>query len=153
MTTKIYKLSSLVNDKVYIGSTCNPLNVRMAQHILSHYAFKSGNNSTRVSSFDIIDTEEYKIELLEECSIQDRFIREQYFIDTIKCINKNSAYTGIQGNQKTKESWAFYQRQHYAKNRDAHLARKIRYKNNNRESIRNKYKIKKIFQQLPFSLI
>jgi hypothetical protein len=150
---KIYRLSSLVNDKVYIGSTCNPLNVRMAQHILSHWAFKSGNNSTRVSSFDIIDTEEYKIELLEECSIEERFIREQYYISTTKCINKNSAYTGIQGNQKTKESWASYQRQHYAKNRDAHLARKTRYNNNNKETIRNKYKTKKLFQQLPFSLI
>jgi len=147
---KIYKLSSLVNDKVYIGSTCNPLNVRMAQHILSHYAFKSGNNSTRVSSFDIIDTEEYKIELLEECSIEERFIREQYFIDTIKCINKNSAYTGIQGNQKTKESWNYYQRMHYHANRDAHLARKRRYNNSMKDSIKNKYKIKKLFQQLPF---
>lgn len=147
---KIYKLSSLVNDKVYIGSTCNPLNVRMAQHILSHWAFKSGNNSTRVSSYDIIDTEEYKIELLEECSIQDRFIREQYFIDTIKCVNKNSAYTGIIGNQKTKESWASYQRAHYALNRDAHLARKRRYNNSMKDSIKNKYKIKKLFQQLPF---
>lgn len=150
---KIYKLSSLVNDKVYIGSTCNPLNVRMAQHILSHWAFKSGNNSTRVSSFDIIDTEEYKIELLEECSIEERFIREQYYIDTIKCINKNSAYTGIIGNQKTKESWRQYQKAHYHANRDAHLARKTRYNNNNKETIRNKYRIKKRFEQLPFSLI
>jgi len=150
---KIYILSSLVNDKVYIGSTCNPLNVRMAQHILSHYAFKSGNNSTRVSSYDIIDTEEYKIELLEECSIEERFIKEQYYIDTIKCVNKNKCFTGIIGNQKTKESWAAYQRQHYALNRDAHLARKKRYNNSIKDSIKNKYKIKKLFQQLPFSLL
>lgn len=148
---KIYKLSSL-NDKVYIGSTCNPLNVRMAQHILSHWAFKSGNNSKCISSYDIIDTEEYKIELLEECSIQDRFKVEQKWIDSSKCVNLNSAYTGIIGNQKTKESWNYYQKQHYALNRDAHKARKIRYYNANKYKIQSKYKIKRMFQHLPFSL-
>jgi hypothetical protein len=149
---KIYKLSSLVNDKVYIGSTCNPLNVRMAQHILSHWAFKSGNNSKCISSFDIIDSEEYKIELLEECSIEERFKIEQKWIDSSKCVNKNSAYTGITGNQKTKESWAAYQRAHYHANRQAHMARKIRYYNANKDKIRTKYKIKQLYRQLPFSL-
>lgn len=147
---KIYKLSSLVNDKIYIGSTCNPLNVRMAQHILSHWAFKSGNNSKCISSYDIIDSEEYKIELLEECSIKERFIREQNYISLTKCVNKNSAYSEF--NQKTKESWATYQRQHYALNRHAHLSRKLTYYYKNKDSIRNKYKIKKIFEELPFSL-
>jgi len=150
MTAKIYKLSSLVNDKVYIGSTYNPLNVRMAQHILSHWAFKSGNNSKCISSFDIIDTEEYKIELIEECTIEERFKIEQKWIDNIKCVNKNKCYTGIEGNQKEKASWAAYQRAHYHANRDSHIARKIRYYIANKDSIRNKRQIKKLFQQLPF---
>lgn len=149
---KIYRLSSLVNDKVYIGSTCNPLNVRMAQHILSHWAFKSGNNSKCISSYDIIDTEEYKIELLEECSIEERFKMEQKWIDTIKCVNKNKCYTGIIGNQKSKESWRQYQKAHYHANRDAHMARKTRYYNANKDKIQNKYKVKRLYQHLPFSL-
>jgi hypothetical protein len=148
---KIYKLSSLVNDKVYIGSTRNPLNVRLAQHILSHYAFQSGNNSKCISSFDVINSGEYKIELLEECDLEERFKREQYWIDNIKCINKNSAYTGIVGDQKSKESWRAYQRTHYALNRDAHLARKHRYYQLNKSKIQNKYKIVKYFQSLPYS--
>jgi len=147
---KIYKLSSLVNDKVYIGSTCNPLNVRMAQHILSHWAFKSGNNSKCISSFDIIDTEEYKIELLEECSIEDRFIREQHYIDTIKCVNKNKSYSNF--NQKSKKSWATYQRDYYHANPIPHRLRKKAYYTSNKDSIKNKYKIRKLFQTLPFSL-
>jgi hypothetical protein len=146
---KIYKLSSLINDKVYIGSTCNPLNVRMAQHILAHWAYKSGNNSRCISSFDIIDTEEYKIELLEECNIEERFIREQYYIDTIKCINKNSAYTGIEGNQKDKKSWASYQRQHYANNKEAHLARKLRYYNSIKQELKHRRCIARYFRELP----
>jgi hypothetical protein len=146
---KIYRLSSLVNNKVYIGSTCNPLNVRMAQHILAHWAYKSGNNSKCISSFDVIDSEEYKIELLEECDIEERFIREQYYIDTIKCINKNSAYTGIEGNQKDKASWAAYQREHYAKNKEAHLARKLRYYNNIKQGLKNRRRIARYFRELP----
>jgi hypothetical protein len=147
---KIYKLSSLVNDKVYIGSTCNPLNVRMAQHILSHWAFKSGNNSKCISSYDIIDTEEYKIELLEECSIEERFIREQLYISLTICCNKNSAYSKY--NQKSKESWATYQKSYYHANPIPHRLRKKAYYTSNKDSIKNKYKIRKLFQTLPFSL-
>ena len=150
MTAKIYKLSSLVNNKVYIGSTCNPLNVRMAQHILSHWAFKSGNNSKCISSYDIIDMEEYKIQLIEECDIQNRLIREQYYIDTIKCINKNSAYSEF--NQKTKESWKNYQKKYYHANPLPHQLRKLSYYYKNKETIKNKRQIKKRFENLPFSL-
>jgi hypothetical protein len=150
----IYKLYSIVNPLlIYIGSTRKPLQVRLANHIIAWDSFKRGLNKSKISSYEIIDSEEYGIELLEECDMNDRYIREQYFIDLLPCCNKNSAYTGIIGNQKTKESWASYQRQHYALNRDAHLARKTRYNNNNKETIRNKYRIKKLFQQLPFSLI
>jgi hypothetical protein len=144
----IYKLFN--SSKTYIGSTGNPLSVRLAQHILSHHSYKSGNNTKCVSSYDIIEEGSFEIELLETCSFEERYIREQFYIDNIKCINKNSAYTGIVGDQKTKESWAFYQRQHYAKNREAHLARKTRYYNQNKEKIKQKYGIAKLFQKLPY---
>jgi hypothetical protein len=119
---------------------------------LSHFAFKSGNNSKRISSYDIIDTEEYKIELLEECSVEDRFKREQYYIDTIKCLNKNASYTGIEGNQKTKEAWNRYQKSHYAKNKEAHLARKARYYNSIKQGLKDRRLTAKYFRELPFSL-
>lgn len=146
----VYKLYSIVNPLlIYIGSTTKSLQVRLANHIIAWDSFKRGLNKSKLSSYEIIESGEYGIELLEECSIEERFIREQHYIDSSNCCNLNSAYTGIIGNQKTKESWAAYQRAHYALNRDAHLARKIRYNNNNKDSIKNKYKIKKLFQQLP----
>jgi hypothetical protein len=144
----IYKLFN--SSKTYIGSTGNPLSVRLAQHILSHHSFKTGNNTKCVSSYDIIDEGSFEIELLETCNLEERFKREQYWMDSIPNINKNSAYTGIIGNQKTKESWAFYQRMHYIKNRADHIARKIRYYNQNKEKIKQKYNIVKLFQKLPF---
>jgi len=152
--TSIYRLYSITNPElIYIGSTTKPLPVRLAGHVLDHYQVKCGNTSKKVSSFDVIETGHYGIELLEECSIKERFKVEQKWIDSSKCVNKNKCYTGIVGNQKDKASWAAYQRQHYALNRDAHINRKTRYYIANKDSIQNKYRAKKRFQQLPFSLL
>jgi hypothetical protein len=147
----IYKLYSITNPSlIYIGSTAKNIQVRLSQHVIAWDSYKTGLNQKRISSYEIIETEEYGIELIETCSSEDRFKREQYWMDNIKCINKNSAYTGIEGNQKTKESWCAYQREHYIKNREAHLARKTRYYNQNKEKIRRKYDIVKLFQKLPY---
>jgi len=149
----IYKLYSLVNPLlIYIGSTTKHLQVRLSQHIISWDAFKTGLNSKKISSYKVIDSGEYAIQLLDEVDINDRYIREQYFIELYPCLNKNSAYTGITGNQKTKESWAAYQRQHYALNRQVHLSRKLSYYKSNKGLIQKKYRAKKLFQRLPFSL-
>jgi hypothetical protein len=56
---KIYTIRSHLTDKIYIGSTCNSLNVRMAQHI---YNFKKGRNTT---SFNLLEYPDAYIELLE----------------------------------------------------------------------------------------
>jgi len=149
---KIYKLYSITNPElIYIGSTGLDLQVRLAQHILSWDSFKRGINTKRISSYEIIDSGEYGIEEIESCSVEERFIREQLYISLTICCNKNSAYSEF--NQKTKESWAAYQRAHYHANRQAHLSRKLSYYKSNREKIQKKYRAKKLFQYLPFSLI
>jgi len=148
---KIYRLYSITNSElVYIGSTGLDLQVRLAQHILSWDSFKRGINTKKISSYQIIDSGEYGIEEIESCLLEDRFIREQHYIDTIKCINKNSAYSEY--NQKTKESWKIYQKNYYHINPLPHQLRKLSYYNKNKDSIKNKYKIRKLFQTLPFSL-
>jgi len=146
---KIYKLYSITKpDLIYIGSSGLDLQVRLAQHILSWDSFKRGINSKRISSYEIIDSGEYGIELLEECSTEERFIREQYFIDLIPCCNKNSAFSEF--NQKSKESWKIYQKKYYHANPLPHQLRKLAYYYRNKDSIRNKRLIKKRFEELPF---
>jgi hypothetical protein len=146
---KIYKLYSITNPElIYIGSTGLDLQVRLAQHILSWDAFKRGLNTKKISSYQIIDSGEYGIEKIESCLAKERFIREQLHISLTKCVNKNNAYSEF--NQKTKESWNYYQKAHYHANREAHMARKLRYYNANKDKIKNKYKIKRLYQQLPF---
>jgi len=147
----VYKLYSITKpDLIYIGSTGLDLQVRLAQHILSWDSFKRGKNIKKISSYQIIDTGEYGIQELESCSVEERYKIEQKWIDSSNCCNLNSAYTGIIGNQKTKESWAAYQKAHYHANPLPHQLRKLSYYYRNKETIKNKYKIKKLFQQLPF---
>jgi len=151
----IYRIYSVTHPElIYIGSTTQPLPVRLARHVLGHYQVKCGKTTNKVSSFDIIETGQYGIELIEHCDIKERYKREQANIELFSTCNKNSAYTGIQScNQKDKASWAEYQRQHYKINRDAHMARKTRYYNANKDKIRTKYKVKQLYRQLPFSLV
>jgi len=144
----IYRIYSVINPElIYIGSTTTPLPVRLARHVLGHYQVKSGNTSRKVSSFDIIETGHYGIELIENCSIEERYKREQVNIELFSTCNKNRAL----GHVKSLSGLAAYQRQHYKNNKDAHIARKLRYYNANKGKIRNKYNMKKNFQQLPFN--
>lgn len=148
----VYKLYSITKpDLIYIGSTGLDLQVRLAQHIICWDSFKRGLNTKKISSYEIIDSGEYGIEEIESCLLEERFKIEQYYISLTKCVNRNSAYSEF--NQKTKESWATYQRQYYNINSLPHRLRKKAYYYRNKDSIKNKYKIRKLFQSLAFSLI
>lgn len=146
----IYRIYSVTHPElIYIGSTTQPLPVRLARHVLGHYQVKCGKTTNKVSSFDIIETGQYGIELIEYCDIKERYKREQANIELFSTCNKIRAWSEY--DVKTPSGWAEYQRQHYKLNRDVHIARKLRYYNANKEKIRNKYNIKKHFQQLPFN--
>jgi len=72
------------DDQVYVGSTKNSLEKRMQVHT---------RNINKCSSRQLIDLGNFKISLIEEVSDQDRYIREQYWIDQLDCVNKNKAFT------------------------------------------------------------
>jgi hypothetical protein len=56
---KLYAIRSHQTEKIYIGSTCNALNVRMAQHRACH------RSSQQVSSYNLLEYSDAYIELLE----------------------------------------------------------------------------------------
>jgi hypothetical protein len=92
---KIYKIH--VDEDVYIGSTIMSLKRRLWHHI-----------NCNTSSLDIKD-KNCSIELIEKysCNNNDELRkREQYYIDSIDCLNKRMAY-------QTKEN-----RKDYKKNND-----------------------------------
>tara|TARA_B110000208_G_scaffold184568_1_gene238614 strand:+ start:667 stop:1176 length:510 start_codon:yes stop_codon:yes gene_type:complete len=86
---KVYKLICHTTGNCYIGSTKNSLEWRLKTH-------KNPINQCR--SKEIIEGGNYEMILLEEVegTELDLLKREQYYIDTIECVNYKSAY-------KTKE--------------------------------------------------
>jgi hypothetical protein len=84
---KIYKIVDNSNGNTYIGSTCEPtLACRLSKH---KYDYK--NQLKRLTSSQIFANNDYNIILIESypCNSRDELhARERYYIETIKCVNK-----------------------------------------------------------------
>ena len=90
---KIYKIVCNITDKVYIGSTCKKLlSQRLAGHVSRYNSFKKGTYHY-VSSFDVLQENNYYIELLElvPCNLKDELlVKEKYYIKNNNCVNKHN---------------------------------------------------------------
>ena len=103
---KIYKLVSKHTDRIYIGSTFQPLTNRVSQH---RSAYKT--QKAYVSSFVLFELGPVDIELIEEHPDIDPDTlhqREAYYVSTFAglCVNKNNPHTGL----SAKEYMSNYQR-------------------------------------------
>ena len=87
----IYKIKSTLGNEVYIGSTTQKLYQRMSKHRYAYTSQKENYMSKII--FEKYGIDNTFIELIEEISLEERFSKEQYYIDNIEyCINKNKAY-------------------------------------------------------------
>lgn len=87
---KIYKIISAQTTGVYIGSTTQSLNDRLNNHKADYKRYPN----KEFSSFNIIKYNDAQIILIENypCNTkQELFTREQYYIDTMDCINKKNS--------------------------------------------------------------
>jgi hypothetical protein len=88
---KIYKIVCNITNKIYIGSTCEPtLARRLAKHVSNFKDWKNKKGSY-ITSFQILEGEDYYIELLEicPCTINEELLaRERFYIKSIECVNK-----------------------------------------------------------------
>ena len=81
MTSKIYKIHSTRGEKVYIGSTTmNHLSRRKAGH-LSRYRHDNKRHCSSHELFNDYGVENCQWVLLEECPLDQRFIRERWWIE------------------------------------------------------------------------
>ena len=90
---KIYKLWSPSTGLTYIGSTCQSIAMRLAGHVRSKKCHDIGKYNY-VTSFEILEYNDYRIDLLEEYPCENRMQlnkREGEIITQIDCINKNIA--------------------------------------------------------------
>jgi hypothetical protein len=90
---KIYKITDVGNTKCYIGSTVQPLSVRMAGHkrMFKQYLDGLKNFVSSFSLFEEFGFENCKIELLEECpceNIEQLLQKEGEHIKSVVCVNK-----------------------------------------------------------------
>jgi hypothetical protein len=94
---KIYKIVCNITRKVYYGSTCEPtLARRLAKHMSGYNSFKNGIGRY-VTSYSILENDDYYIVLVEKCSCNDKMElhqRERFYIEN------NSSKYGKNGTMK-----------------------------------------------------
>jgi hypothetical protein len=112
---KIYCIKCNTSGKQYIGSTAQKtLNQRLSKH-------KSDlNSATNCMSRYVLENNDYDMILLEHypCnSVEELKQREQYYLDTIECVNKNKCWLSEEDKQN-------YFKNYYIENKTALLERK-----------------------------
>jgi len=87
MLVYIYKLYN--ENDCYIGSTKHPLHKRLSQH-------KSKHN--RCCSKLIIEQGDYKMEQIDEVDSNERFKKEQEYINEFSTLNQHTCYSEFRDN-------------------------------------------------------
>jgi hypothetical protein len=89
--SKIYKLYSPSKKLIYYGSTIETLAQRLAKHKSQHKKYNNDNTKTFLTSFLVLECEDYKIELVEEYPCNNRQQlekKEGEYIKNNECCNK-----------------------------------------------------------------
>ena len=107
--SKIYKLISDHTDKIYIGSTVQPLHKRIHGHKRDYQLFKN-NQIHYVSSYELIDLGEIDIILIENIKCESKeelHAKERYHIELNKelCVNKNIPKRSKEETQQIKKEY------------------------------------------------
>jgi|688.fasta_scaffold387977_2 hypothetical protein len=98
--SKIYKIFSPSKNLVYYGSTIQTLAQRLTDH-KKHYNMFKNNNYHYVTSFKILECEDYKMELVEDypCNNKEQLARKEgEYIRNNECVNRCIA-------GRTKDEW------------------------------------------------
>ena len=129
---KIYKIIDNTNGDIYIGSTCEPnLARRLATHMGDYKKYLEGKRGN-ITSFQIFANNNYNIILIElyPCNSKDELhARERYYIESLKCVNKQfPGRTQKEYRETHKEALTEYYTQYRNENKEAILEkRKIKF--------------------------
>jgi hypothetical protein len=132
---KIYKITSPSCDLVYIGSTTQPLCVRLSKHKDNYKQFQKGQ-CRNVSSFEIIKYRDAVITLIEAipCNSKEELFRaERRYIEQTNCVNK---YRPI----VSKEEMLLEKKEYYQANADQLKEKKKEYYQANAYQLKEKMK-------------
>jgi len=138
---KIYKIVCNKTNLVYIGSTTQKyLSDRLKGHRCNYKRFLE-NKNRNVSSFKILENNDFYIELIElfPCNSKDELlVRERYYFDNIDCINKVRPQIT---KEEEKERDTLNRKKRYENNKDKILDIQHQYYQENKEKIKEHKKI------------
>ena len=138
-----YKITSTNTDKVYIGSTEKDINTRLQIHEAHYRLFRDGKYNY-VTSFEILEYKDYKIELLENKICESKEERDtvecKYIINTPNTVNRNlPGRTPEQYYNDNKEQIDEYQRQYRQDNKEEINERHRQYRQENKDYFQQYY--------------
>ncbi len=90
---RIYCIRNMIDDDIYVGSTCQPISKRMAKHRENRNDKRNRNMKLYVKMRDI-GVDNFYIELIEECpcdNLEQLRRREGHFIREMATLNQNIA--------------------------------------------------------------
>ena len=135
---KIYRLECNITGLVYVGSTCEPtLAKRLTKHVADYRRYLKGTFNY-ISSFKILDNDDYDIILIEKYPCNDRdelYSRECYFSNQIDCVNVNKRQGAINRLGGIKEYFKEYQKEYRELNKDKILVTTKEYHELNKDKI------------------
>ena len=142
---KIYQIVNDISDDIYIGSTCQPLSKRMAEHRASMRSNRD-NHIKLYQKMSEIGVEHFRIELIKECPCENieqlRAIEGQHIREMATL---NSQVAGRTSGDYSKEFKERYKptKQHYRENNRDLLNEKNRtYYNDRKKDICEKHRQK-----------
>ena len=159
---KIYCIRNHINDKIYVGSTCQSLSKRMAYH--RDDCMKSNRNTLIYNMMRDLGRDNFYIELIEEypCENSNQLTRREgelmrelkaslnqviagrtrgeYKIDNHDKIKKTKAISDKKYAEKNKERIKEYQNNYYLKNRQRILENVKNYTEEQKEEKRRRDK-------------
>lgn len=94
----IYKITNIVDGKIYIGQTVN-----YEKRKRSHRNYLLNNkhcNSYLQRAFNKYGLDSFKIELIQECKIDELDDLEKFYIKKYNCCNEDHGYNMMYGGQK-----------------------------------------------------
>ncbi len=142
----IYKITSPHTDKCYVGSTTKTLEERLDRHERDYELYKK-NKYDFVSSYHILELNDYKIELVELTNNLKE--REGYWIRTLNSVNRKiEGRTQKEYREDNKEKIKQYRednKDHYKQYRENNKEKIKQYREDNRDKI---IQFKKEYYQL-----
>jgi hypothetical protein len=137
---RVYKITSEQTELIYIGSTIKTLKERLRKHYSNFKQYLNGKCKINYSSFELVQYNDCKIELLHEIECMDReMLRffEQVEINKHKnCVNVVDAYFDSENyHANNRDEILAYKKKYRADNRDEILAYKKKYREDNHDKI------------------